>query len=335
MPLANIQFQESAIECLRQCIREDSLAHAWLLEGPEGTGKSLAALGVCEALLCTEERGEGCGQCSACRRLGQHMHPDVAWLSSERSQVERGWVDAKTLGKQPSQEIHIEQIRQLQERLHIRALEGKHKVAVILDAHELNLQAQNALLKTLEEPPAGTLLLLCTHQKEKLLPTIRSRCRLLTFKPLPLAFIAERLAAWGASEPGRLAELAEGSLGRAQRLAEGGFEFQQKVGAEFFALEAKAVGGLLAFAERHGTSRAAAEQCLDALLVLLAGRAKALARELGEGGRVEGLAWPELLRHIHAYERIERAKTAILQQNGAPRLQLEAMLLEMFSVSTG
>ncbi|MCL2259547.1 MAG: DNA polymerase III subunit delta', partial [Cystobacterineae bacterium] len=287
MPFADIQFQEGAVECLRRCIQKGSLGHAWLFVGPEGTGKSLAALGVCEALLCRERPGEGCGKCSTCRRLKQRTHPDVAWLSSERSQVECGGLDAKALGKQPSQEIHVEQIRQLQGRLHIRALEGKHKVAVIVDAHELNIQAQNALLKTLEEPPADTLLLLCTHQKEKLLPTIRSRCQLLTFKPLPAAYIAERLWAWGVSEEGgvvRLAEAAEGSLGRAQRLAGGAFDYGEEVEAEFFALEAKVVGGLLAFAERHGGSRAAAEQCLDALLVALARRAKQQAVGGGEGG---------------------------------------------------
>jgi DNA polymerase-3 subunit delta' len=332
MPLANIQFQKAAVECLRQSIRENRLAHAWLFFGPEGVGKSLAALGVCEALLCTEGQGEGCGHCLVCRRVQQRIHPDVTWLSSERSQVERGWLNAKTLSKQPSQEIYVEQIRQLQERLHIRALEGKYKIAVILHAHEMNIQAQNALLKTLEEPPANTVLLLCTHQKELLLPTLRSRCQALAFKPLPPAFIAEQLVASGAGEPqqaARLAEVSEGSLGKAQRLGEGWLEFQEEIAAAFFALEAKDVSGLLAFAERHGASRSSAEQCLDALLMVLACRVKMLAKEGGEGSKREALHW------LDGYERAEQTKVAIVQRNGAPRLQMEAMLLEVFSEPAG
>ncbi|MCL2012708.1 MAG: DNA polymerase III subunit delta' [Cystobacterineae bacterium] len=327
MPLAHIQFQKAAVECLRQSIHESRLAHAWLFFGPEGVGKSLAALAVCEALLCTQQPGEGCGSCSACKRAKQRTHVDLAWLCSERGQVQRGWLDAKALSKQPSAEIHVEQIRRLQERLHVRALEGKHKIAVIVDAHELNMQAQNALLKTLEEPPANTLLLLCTHQKELLLPTLKSRCQPLAFRPLPLAFIVEQLVAWGVGEPwqaARLAEQAEGSLGRAQRLGQGWLEFQQKTEAEFFALEAKTLSGLLAFAERHGANRGVAEQCLDALLVVLAGKAKESAKREGGGGQE---AW----RWLYAYEQIEQAKVAIVRRNGAPRLQLEAMLLNIFS----
>jgi len=330
MPFANIQFQEVSVECLRKSIRENRLAHAWLLCGPEGTGKSLAALSVCEALFCMESPQEGCGHCVTCRRIQKRTHADVSWLASERSQLERGWIEPKALSKQPSQEIHIEQIRQLQERLHIRALEGKHKAAIILNAHEMNIQAQNALLKTLEEPPADTVLLLCTHKKEGLLPTLQSRCQVLAFKPLPSAFVAERLVASGIEpvKAERLAELSEGSLGRAQRLGEGWLEFQEKTEAEFFSLEAKAVGGLLAFAERHGSSRAVAEQCLDALLSALSRRVKALAKE-GEAPPREVLHW------LYKHERAEQAKAAIVQRNGAPRLQMEAMLLEMFSEPAG
>jgi len=330
MPLSHIQFQEAAVECLRKSLRENRLAHAWLLFGPEGVGKSSAALGVCEALLCPQKKGEGCGGCVVCRRIAQRTHTDVAWLSSERSQVERGWMDLKTLSKQPSQEIHVEQIRQLQERLHIRALEGPYKIAVILHAHEMNIQAQNALLKTLEEPPANTVLLLCTHQKELLLSTLQSRCQALAFKPLPSTFVAEQLHAYGISEPlkaARLAEVSEGSLGKAKRLGEAWLEFQEKTEAEFFALEAKAIGGLLAFAERHGSNRAAAEQCLDVLLVALSRWVKELAR----GGGDERELW----RWLYRYERVEKAKVAIVQRNGAARLQLEAMLLDMFSQPMG
>jgi DNA polymerase-3 subunit delta' len=176
------------------------------------------------------------------------------------------------------------------------------------------------------------LLFLCTDKKELLLPTLRSRCQPLAFKPLPLAFIAERLVAWEISEAEqamRLAEISEGSLGRAQRLGQGWLEFQQETEAEFFALEAKALGGLLAFAERHGGSRVAAEQCLEALLVVLARSVKALAREGEEGKRKEMLHW------LYSYERAEKAKVDIVQRNGAPRLQLEAMLFDMFSEPVG
>ena len=331
MPFDDVQFQEAAVECLKRSIRANRLAHAWLFFGPQGTGKSMAALGVCEALFCTERPTEGCGHCAACQRVQRRTHLDITWLSSERTQVARGWLDAKGLGKQPSQEIHIEQIRQLQERLHIRALEGRHKMAVILQADEMNIQAQNALLKVLEEPPADTVLLLCTHKKELLLPTLRSRCQPLGFRPLPSAFIEKQLLASGAEakEAKAMAEAAEGSLGKAQyMLKEGWLQLREELEAAFFNLEAGGLAELLSFAERHGGNRSTAEQCLDMLLLALSQRVKALTKE-GKPGQREAIHW------LDSLERIEQAKTAIVQRNGAARLQLEAMLLDIFSKPGG
>src|SRR5690606_25585610 len=121
----------------------------------------------------------------------------------------------------PSRDIRVEQIRGLQERLSLRALEGKRKLAILVAADSMNDSAQNALLKTLEEPPSDTSLILLAAAPDKLLPTIRSRCARLAFAPLPTALIAEVIGRERKLEPDvalQVATLSGGSLGRAREL---------------------------------------------------------------------------------------------------------------------
>src|SRR4051812_7852004 len=154
MTLASVFGQPRAVEALRAALRGGSVHHAYLFVGPEGVGKELAAVGLTQALTCTEKPLEGCGVCSSCTRIAKGIHPDVIWLMPDAERVERGLAGRADISGTPSRDIRVEQIRQLQERLSLRGLESPRKVALVASAEAMNTQAQNAFLKTLEEPPS-------------------------------------------------------------------------------------------------------------------------------------------------------------------------------------
>src|SRR5437762_9804331 len=148
MALFEVQAQSRAVEPIVRALLKDLVHHAWLFHGPEGVGKELAAVGLAQALTCPERPNEGCGECSSCQRVLRRNHPDVTWVLTEDEQVARGIVGRADFDHTPSRDIKVEQVRALGERLSFRALESRHKVALLIDAHAMNPQAQNALLKT-------------------------------------------------------------------------------------------------------------------------------------------------------------------------------------------
>jgi DNA polymerase-3 subunit delta' len=188
----------------------DRLHHAWLFTGRPGIGKARVALRMAQALCC--ERGQigrgpealaACGQCRHCRRMDAGQHPDLLSVAPD--------------GKQ----IKIEQVRDLTKRLTYSPFEGQWRVIIIHDAHLFGVEAANALLKTLEEPPARNLFILLTDQPQRLLPTTLSRCMTLRFGAFDITEVRRWLEAQGhpAERATLAAALAEGSLGRAARLA--------------------------------------------------------------------------------------------------------------------
>lgn len=145
--------------------------HAWLLYGHPGIGKREFAEYLAQALLC-ESLGtnhQPCGECTSCHLYSQHSHPDFLLVTPEETDGEGGE------RKQPL--IKVETIRNVLDFAHLSAHRGGKRVALIYPAENMNLQAANALLKILEEPPQGMVFILVSHQKDRLLPTIKSRCR--------------------------------------------------------------------------------------------------------------------------------------------------------------
>ncbi len=183
---------------LLRAIKSQRVAHAYLFEGPDGIGKRLMALAFASFLLC--ENGTSCGKCSACLKVDHSNHPDIHFLNAEGSALK------------------IEQVRLLQQQLSLRPLEGNYKICLIDGAEHFTRGAANALLKTLEEPQPGTVIILLTNHPEKLLPTIRSRCQKLPFAPLPKQQMATILAQkldLNDTEATVLAALSEGSFKKA------------------------------------------------------------------------------------------------------------------------
>jgi len=152
---------------LEQALRDDQLAHALLFTGPPGIGKSLLARDLAARTLCTGGKPP-CGDCDRCRQIDAGSHPDVRFVGIP-------------VGKK---EIGVELAREIKSFLQLRSAGGGVRVVVIDDADRLSIAAQNALLKTLEEPPGHALVILVTGSPGGLLPTVRSRCQRVTLRPL-------------------------------------------------------------------------------------------------------------------------------------------------------
>ena len=179
-------------------------AHAYLLHGPEGIGKRAIADAFAAFLLCEQAEQDACGTCRQCTRTHAGTHPDLHLVAREEDR----------------RDVRIEQVRALVRWLTLRPMMAVRKVAVVDGAHLLNEQAQNALLKTLEEPPGASVVVLVATRTSQLLPTVRSRCQAIGVAPLSRPDIERALRARGvaAEEAVVVAAQAEGSLGRALTL---------------------------------------------------------------------------------------------------------------------
>lgn len=141
------------------------LSHAYLISSPDLQTALSRARGLAAAAVCTGEGEKPCTQCRACRKVAENIHPDVITLG--RLEDDKG---------RPKREIGVDQIRQLSADACVMPNEAERKVYIIREAEAMNIPAQNAALKLLEEPPLGALFLLCTTNASQLLPTVRSRC---------------------------------------------------------------------------------------------------------------------------------------------------------------
>jgi DNA polymerase-3 subunit delta' len=170
-----IQGQEQAIRALRQMLAGGRVPSALLFLGPRHVGKRTTALALAMALNCAEAAGEGCGACPACRKIAEGVHPDVDVVAPD------------------GQFIKIDQVREVVDKLGLIPFEARKRVIVLSQAERMNPPAANAFLKTLEEPPTDTLIVLCAESKSELFDTIVSRCLPVRFHRLPEATLRELL----------------------------------------------------------------------------------------------------------------------------------------------
>ncbi len=207
MSFAEVAGHEEAVRRLRRSTADERPASAYLLHGPAGIGKRRLGDALAMRLLCAAPKDDdACGTCGQCTRVAAGTHPDLRVVVRDADR----------------RDIRTEQIRELTRWLGLRPLMAERKVAVIDGAECLNEHGQNALLKTLEEPPGASVLILVAARASLLLPTVRSRCQQLRLDPLPTA-VVERLLGERDVDPARAAVLAaraEGSPGRALGLAD-------------------------------------------------------------------------------------------------------------------
>ena len=340
MPFSEILGQDRAVGALRAALRRGALHHAYLFAGPGGVGKAAAARLLAQAANCDGGvPGEACGACVPCRKIARGVHPDVLWVEGERAMARAGRWEPKG-GRAPSRDIVVDQVRELVDRgLSLRRFEGRWRFVVLDPADAMNVQAQNALLKTLEEPPPDTTLVLVSSSADALLPTIRSRCLRVGFAPLPAALVEERLVAAGrpAGEARLAASLAGGSLGHALALDAQALSERRAAVERAARLPPDDAAAWIAFARERAADREAARETCELLLVWLrdvlvravAGDGAALA--LADLAPVTAAAAARIgpggaLRRGDAV----RGALAALRHNAGPALALERMLIGWF-----
>jgi DNA polymerase-3 subunit delta' len=240
--LGELLGQAAALTLLERAVVSGRLPHAMLFHGPDGVGKRTAALRLAAALQCAnrEERGEkpACGRCDACLQIAHGNHPDLFLVErrprkgattaaateepDDEADDEADEVEASPAkGRAPLRNfIVVDQIREVTRHAGSSPRQGKVRVFVIDPADRMNAEAQNALLKTLEEPPGRSVLILVASRPHALLPTVRSRCFRVPFGAMPVDELAAALAKSGmpAAEARTRAALAAGRPGYAIQL---------------------------------------------------------------------------------------------------------------------
>ncbi|MFW5856447.1 MAG: DNA polymerase III subunit delta' [Planctomycetota bacterium] len=204
MPFADVLGQDQPIGQLREALRRDRGSVSTLFVGPVGVGRRTLMQAFAEALLCPGGGDDACGACPSCRAFAHGNHPDLYELEREKER------------------ISVEEMREFCRQAGFRPMQSARRVCLVPDADRMTDQAANCFLKTLEEPPGATVLLLRSESTDRLLGTIVSRCRIVRLAPLPQAVVAATLrdrAAVDGDVAEALATVAEGSLGRALALA--------------------------------------------------------------------------------------------------------------------
>ena len=197
------QLQAAAADARAHGVR-GAMTHAWLFTGPPGSGRSIAARAFAAALQCSDPGPAGCGHCDECHQVLVGTHPDVAQVVPEGLHLE------------------IKDAREVIKRSSRAPTRGRWQVTVIEDADRMEERTSNTVLKAVEEPPPHSVLLLCAPSTEDLLPTIRSRCRLVGLVTPRSAEVAEVLVRRDGVDPPMAAfaaRAAQGHVGRARRLA--------------------------------------------------------------------------------------------------------------------
>jgi DNA polymerase III subunit delta' len=330
MPFRDLAGHRLLLGLLARAVARDSLPPSLIFAGPDGVGKRRTALALAQALNCASPRRrpadgapdaveqDGCGECSPCRRIVRGGHADVLLLEP---------------GETGS--IKVDQVREAVLRTAYRPFEGRRRVTIVNDADLLGREAQNALLKTLEEPPAASLFVLVTSRPDALLPTVRSRCPRLRFGPLSVSEVAAVLAAshdYPEREARVAAAAADGSAGRALQ-ASGDHADARAVAQQV--LEALARAGD-ARQRLDGAALLAPEKTADRQRVL--GRLRALSSLLRDLGVLVARADERLLantdlaprlrplapsfdsdRVVRAFAAVHRSVEA-LERNASPKI---------------
>ena len=322
MPFREIAGHDHLKQLIARAAVRGTLPPSLIFAGPSGVGKAMMALALAQFLNCLAPAEEdACGECASCRRIVRGVHADVL-------RIEPGDTGS----------IKIDQIREAIERAAYRPFEGRRRVVIIDHAEQMVVNAQDAILKTLEEPPNASTFILVTDTPDTLLPTIRSRCQRLRFGRLSPGDVAEVLIAhheYAEADAHAAASLSDGSVGRA---LEGGSEdFVDARAAALQLLEtvaddpppARRIMGAMNMpgASRSKADRDALGQSLRALASILRDLV-ALTAQADERALANADLRPKLQRLLRSFdnERSLRAFAAVdralnaLDRNASPKI---------------
>ncbi len=323
MSFSSIYGQEGPIAVLKSALEKKRVPHAFLFYGAEGIGKRTTALVFAKALNCKAAGADACDACTSCRKIDSGNHPDILIIRPE------------------GQFVKVADIKELQERMRFRPLEGARRVVIIDDAERMNITSANSLLKTLEEPSPTNVFVLVSSRPHLLPLTILSRCHRLRFNPVQQDVIAAFLEKEHALAPDKaliLASSSGGSIGRALTLHKG----------DYIALRDSILGriskgtldplGCLALAGELAGDREDIREALDILKTwyrdLLVfketGRTETLINRdhAGDIGRLAGLTDASaILRGIRTIQ----GAAAAIERNVNKPLTLETMVFTLFA----
>ncbi len=349
MALSALLGQPRATSLLGGALATGRMHHAYLFAGPPGVGKTLAAKLMAQALNCESPAAyaaaarnafadEPCGVCNACKRITddpkKHAHPLVMWIDTEAAMEAQG-LYAPEGDRTAAKAIGVRLIRELViPRLALTVMGGRRKVAIFRDV-EFTDGAQNAFLKTLEEPPKDTSFIILSSTADALKPTIRSRCMRVTFSPLAPGVVADRVARdkkVDAQTAALASALAGGNLGRAMQIDAKALQKRRDLIVVVERLKSDDWAGWLGLAEALGDKDDALE-ALDILETWM--HDVALAASTGAGPSTnldlvaEAKAAGSRLGIVEAIRRVELIRVARerIEANAQPRLAMEQMVL--------
>ncbi len=315
--------QERPIRFLTQMLQKKSIPTALLFTGVDGIGRQKTARAMAMALNCSGPVGvSACGRCPSCRKVISGSHPDIVIVGPD------------------GVFIKIDQVRAVSRQLRFAPLEGNWRIVIINDAQAMNLEASNAMLKILEEPPKRTAFILTASQTTGLLPTIVSRCQQIAFRPIPYEKVAQLLVeARGLDRQTAttLAMSAKGSLGKA--LSEDGEKWtvwRDDVLEQIAALSGESMQPIFAFAKALSRDKGRLADALDMIMMWFRDVLMCKAspeRIINEDFKTkierasQGESVNALLEKVGAVHSAQRA----ISRNANPRLTLEVMLLRLCS----
>jgi DNA polymerase-3 subunit delta' len=329
VPFSHILGQDAAVATISAALRRGRVHHAYRFEGPDGTGKEMAAFALAQALVCVGGDPLGCGRCDACERavkLSERpktpIHPDV-------TVVEKNLYPPETIGRSRGEltEISVDQIRTIVlAHAAYPPHEGRARVFIVRRAEELSVGAANALLKTLEEPRQGTHFILISSRGDRLLNTIRSRTLPVRFGPLPDEVVRGVLVRNKVPEETHalVIELAAGSASLALELADAERTAARDafVAGVLGAVDARDLGNAVQLSEGGDKDKAALREDLRALAAVLARRSR---QEVEAAPRAALVA-------ARRYEAVAKAVVS-LERNASPGLTMIALIQEMRGAS--
>jgi len=293
----------------------DRLPHALLFLGPPGVGKSLVARRLAARIACSADAAAPCGECAGCRQVVAGSHPDLLQIGAPDRAVGRKETRKKEIG--------IDQAREVKRFAQLAAIRAPRKMTIIDDADRLSLAAQNALLKTLEEPPGQALLVLIAASAGALLPTVRSRCQRVAFAPLTPEEVRAALLDSGlaAEEAAALLASAEGSPGRALSLRAAWQEADRaEVLGLLAALDSGRYGSVLAMSKSLGKTEQETAARLDGLF----GACRDAALDAAAAGDAAALAGA-----LRRGEAVAEAQQTLRRRNPNRALLTEALALRL------
>lgn len=206
MSFDNIPGQQKTKRILKDSISKNRISHAYLFTGNNGLGKSEIAGEFAQAIFCENSIDDSCGECLSCQKFAHGNHPDFHRITVQEDH----------------KKILIDQIRELQKEISYKPYESNYKVYIIEEAAKMTIQAQNSLLKTLEEPPEYAIIILTNENKNELIPTIISRCQEVKLHNQPLEIVKEYLInteGFNSEDAQLYATLARGKYKKAVKLA--------------------------------------------------------------------------------------------------------------------